>query len=303
MRVIRTKLLRTGFTLIELLVVIAIIAVLIALLLPAVQQARESARRTQCRNNLKQIGLAMHNYHDTFSMFSPLEVMLQEPNGNLYCQPGGLQQWGTRAGAWHIFLFPYIDQAGLYSNMNFETSIGGTANNQAAYRHRTGAYLCPSNPNNQYVQTIFGTPSHIIHYGANIGTNYNNTTLECTKSASGIFWHNSSVKMSDITDGSSNTALAAETLGYTPGGPKGSSGYSTISDFRGKAISASVRFDVPPNSAGLPGFRWFEPGSFHTSGMHILLADGVVRFLNENVDMTTFRGLGSRGLGEKLGEF
>ena len=290
-----------GFTLIELLVVIAIIAVLIALLLPAVQQAREAARRTQCKNNLKQIGLAMHNYHDTFLMFSPLEVMRQEPNGNLYCTPGGLQQWGTRAGAWHIFLLPYIDQAALYRNMDFETSIGGTANNQAAYKKNIEAYLCPSNVNKDYVNG--NIPSHIINYGANIGTAYNNPSIECTKSATGIFWHNSSVRMADISDGTSNTALAAETLGYTPGGPKSSSGYGTIVDFRGTAISASVRFDVPPNSAGLPGYRWFEPGSFHVGGMHLLMADGAVRFINENIDMTTFRGIGTRNGGERIGEF
>src|SRR5689334_25410189 len=109
---------RRAFTLIELLVVIAIIAVLIALLLPAVQQAREAARRTQCKNNLKQIGLALHNYHDTFRLFPPGYV---DRNGNPNLTPDNDlgPGWG-----WAAFLLPYIDQSPLYSPINFNVGVG-----------------------------------------------------------------------------------------------------------------------------------------------------------------------------------
>lgn len=293
-----------GFTLIELLVVISIIAVLIALLLPAVQQARESARRTQCRNNMKQIGLAMHNYHDTFTTFSPLEIMPIDNTGKLVCDPGGLAQWGTRAGAWHNFLLPYIDQAPMYNQINFSTSIGGTAQNQAAFSAFLPAYLCPSNPNSTYVNaSIFGTPSHIINYGANIGTSFSVPNIECTTFANGIYWHDSRVRMADITDGPSNTVLAAETIGYTPGGPKNTAAYQNIVDFRGMAISASVRFTIPPNTAGQPGTRWYEPGSFHVGGMHVVMGDGAVRFVNENIDFNTWQALGTRNGNERISDF
>ncbi len=131
---------RKGFTLIELLVVIAIIAILIALLLPAVQQAREAARRSQCRNNLKQIGLAMHNYHDTFNMFPP---------GNIASIVSG---WGP---SWYMRILPYVDQAPLYNRLNFSGDhpgwawSGGSsgANNGAALNGVKLAFtLCPSSP-------------------------------------------------------------------------------------------------------------------------------------------------------------
>src|SRR4026208_2018828 len=109
---------RFGFTLIELLVVIAIIAILIALLLPAVQQAREAARRTQCRNNLKQLGLALHNYHDNFQSFAP--HIWVSPWTNPGAQVAGVNDWtnGSR-GSWIVRILPYLDQAPLFNQMNF----------------------------------------------------------------------------------------------------------------------------------------------------------------------------------------
>src|SRR5213080_4240479 len=109
---------RTGFTLIELLVVIAIIAVLIALLLPAVQQAREAARRSQCKNNLKQLGIALHNYHDTHRTFPPEKVMQQLTNSLLECE-APTNSWDRVPGNWEILLLPYLDQGPAYNQINF----------------------------------------------------------------------------------------------------------------------------------------------------------------------------------------
>ena len=162
---------RRGFTLIELLVVIAIIAVLIALLLPAVQQARESARRTQCKNNLKQLGLALHNYHDTHNFFPP---------GNVASQVGG---WGP---SWWIFILPYIDQAPVYSSLTFDGSqpgwsccgdASGVANGAVMRRAKINAAICPSSPL-EAMRDTGGGPTTITQYhginGATDGPGFTN---------------------------------------------------------------------------------------------------------------------------------
>ncbi len=293
-----------GLSLVELLVVIAIIGLLVALLLPAVQQAREAARRIQCRNNMKQIGLALHSYHEVFGTFSPLEIVPLDSTGRLSCDPDGLALWGSRAGAWHMFLLPYLDQAAVYHQMDFSTSIDGTPPNKLAYSKGYPVDLCPSNPNADFVApNVLGTPSHIINYGANIGNAFDVQEVECATDGNGIFWHNSRIDISQISDGTSNTCLVAETIGYSPGGPKGTPQYSKIADFRGLAISASVRFNKPPNTAGLPGTRWYDPGSFHTGGLHLLMSDGAVRFVSENVDFGTFRAIGTRNGSEAFSDF
>lgn len=133
--------LRNGFTLIELLVVIAIIAILIALLLPAVQQAREAARRTQCKNNLKQLGLALHNYLDTHSKFPPAEV---HPGD--FITGGRTGGWGGIRGNWVVYLMPFYDQAPAYNTIDFSQSLVNNATNAAVLGQNYEQLLCPSNP-------------------------------------------------------------------------------------------------------------------------------------------------------------
>jgi prepilin-type N-terminal cleavage/methylation domain-containing protein/prepilin-type processing-associated H-X9-DG protein len=194
---------RQGFTLIELLVVIAIIAVLIALLLPAVQAAREAARRIQCTNNLKQLGLGLHNYHSANSMF-PLGSALAPYN------PGQSQIWGCWSA--NALMLNYLEQTPLYSAINFswapepyseptvaQSSQGGNINS-TAYNTKVNLFLCPSDAN--------AGPVNINSYHCSFGTTTNQDPTSCT----GVFAMQLPVGINSITDGTSNTIAYAEAL-------------------------------------------------------------------------------------------
>ena len=192
---------RRAFTLIELLVVIAIIAILIALLLPAVQQAREAARRTQCRNNLKQLGIALHNYHDNFNMFTPNPVaaVSEDPAGPYF------QAWVAWSGL--TMLLPYVDQAPLYNRINFayrwDNNNGGTVNNTMA-RTQLPAYVCPSDPgaNVRYTANMAQTS-----YGLSTGPG-SNWNLSAQPPGFATLYTGSRTR--DIIDGTSNTIAMSE---------------------------------------------------------------------------------------------
>jgi len=201
------RLRKRGFTLIELLVVIAIIAVLIALLLPAVQQAREAARRTQCKNNLKQFALALHNYHDTFKLF-PRSVM-----GSIYDGQGD----GWRSFSAHAYCLPYIDQAPLYNIINFNANAccengGGPPNNDAILnRIKLTAFLCPSDspPVN-----LASPNNYAVCNGSNTGFDADQNQGQ----QNGVLNRYQIVNISGITDGTSNTILASEIITTDQGG-------------------------------------------------------------------------------------
>jgi prepilin-type N-terminal cleavage/methylation domain-containing protein len=320
---------RRAFTLIELLVVIAIIAVLIALLLPAVQQAREAARRTQCKNNLKQLGLALHNYHDNFKGFP---MGKSSPNA---APPS------SGSMSMHPRLLPFIDQAPLYNTIDF--NHGSThANNAAALATNITAFRCPTDPdrmpllaggrNNYYSNTGTGIlndlPSIVVgnvQYGMPI--------------PNGVFYKDSFTRLGHITDGTSNTAMMSERrLG------DGSNGLSTretdtfqpgtypntTDEARDQCRAVNVG-DLTKQGKSNGGVPWLSPdhtttyyyhvltpndlscmyppgriattaNSMHTGGVHVLLCDGAVRFISTNIDLNTWRGIGTREGGEILGD-
>ena len=292
-----------GFTLIELLVVIAIIAVLIALLLPAVQQAREAARRTQCKNNLKQFGLAMHNYHDTFNMFP-----LQASYG-----PAARYHW-----SWIPMVLPFLDQAPLYNQANFSldglnttVNSSGVSNLSIIARNLTAA-LCPSDPNSSTPATRQDDAAAIVlgltNYAVCVGDHINTTTTtgaqntspygnSCTNGSlcRGVItrfgW---SARMRDLTDGTSNTMMVGEVVpskcGWEDWGHQ---------NFATTAHGPNYLFATM--TAGNPECIGYY--SWHTGGVQVLMGDGTVRFISENISGTTYNALASRAGGETISEF
>jgi prepilin-type N-terminal cleavage/methylation domain-containing protein len=315
-----------GFTLIELLVVIAIIAVLIALLLPAVQQAREAARRTQCKNNLKQLVLAIHNYHDTMNIM-PIGAMSNTIGGNGFT--GG--QMGVES-TWAIMILPYLEQAPLY---NLISGVAAPMNavpesSQAlsdATNKSIGAFACPTDPSSGKKTAQWGLVDQndgiCINYAGSCGnTPFTGGTWTSTTSNQGIFYPLSNTRMGDVTDGTSNTFLLGENL-LVPDNT------SSERDWHGRMYRGSwqgVLFhsSAPPNTTAADVMIRCQPStpvntvpctsgagsnlvmysrSLHTGGAHFGLADGQIRFISNNISTQTFQALGTRNGGETLGEF
>jgi prepilin-type N-terminal cleavage/methylation domain-containing protein/prepilin-type processing-associated H-X9-DG protein len=306
---------RRGFTLVELLVVIAIIGVLVALLLPAVQVAREAARRMRCQNNLKQIGLASHSHHDVVGelprAFSP-----------------------TTGLSWHVYILPYIEQQSLYNN--FDTTTVNPSHTAPNRNDPNGLVIVPTYqctscpvkrqlfnpPNNTNGPTDLippntGAPAAVPHYyGVNgpRGGNYPvGTALHegVPAATSGIFQRDGTIRMARITDGTSNTMMVAEMSWYSTlygtrfrTWVRGGDEYSGV--IAGKpAFVVSCRNVTNPIN-GMISANLIVPyndvpfGSQHSGGMNICLGDGSVRFLNQNIGMTTYRALASRDEGENV---
>lgn len=322
---------KRAFTLIELLVVIAIIAVLIALLLPAVQQAREAARRTQCKNGLKQIGLAMHNYDSTYSTF---------PIGSRNDGQGGF------GPSWWAGVLPYMDQAPLYNKLTFSGShcgwVGsgggsGDANGQASNGLLIPTMTCPSSP----LPTLIKVGNYSVvgpHYlgiagsmsGNGFTENRVGTCCSCCSTTAGngqisfggVLLANSVVRLRDLTDGTTNVFMVGEcsnwfgpgqnnptgTDGWLMGSQSNSTSYVGYDQGRSDQITT---INYPPNStiygtsAGVANNYGPNNGlaSAHVGGAHVLLGDGSVRFLSNNMNMQTLRALATRDDGFPVGEF
>ena len=325
------------------LVVIAIIAVLIALLLPAVQQAREAARRSQCKNNLKQIGLALHNYHDSHGMFTPAIYNAGDFGGTTY------YSFSLNHTGWTMLL-PYLDQGPLYNQFNFSLASGPSQRddgapvygwtgspppNQVPTGQILSVYLCPSDSgptrytysgsSGEYMATnaapcnyLFATgrlgeESQIYrYYTSNSITLPNGMTVRYK----GAFGNNGAARIAEITDGTSNSILVGESVKQ-----KASSAYIPLWG-QGKHVGLFGRViaDPDPDHVNNRRYRINMPysatstsssdrpyawvfSSQHEGGAHFLFGDGTVRFISENIDWNTFNLLNYIQDSQPVGEF
>jgi prepilin-type N-terminal cleavage/methylation domain-containing protein len=306
---------RRGFTLIELLVVIAIIGVLVAILLPAVQQAREAARRTMCGNNLKQLGIALHSYHETHSIFPP--GCLAMSNTGVAYAPGNAEPGRTAVTGgwgWSVFVLPYIDQGPLYNALD-PNGNNFPAAPTALTKTVLPIFICPSDASGNIVTStpMGGDGASNGHaksnYPAIFGStsvNYVNTAAQNTR---GMFWYNSNVRIADVSDGTSNTVMVTERLwdGTTSEIRRGAvwagkcPGSNTYLD-AGNKYSNLVRTENHPDWI-VKGLNNNAAMSRHVGGVHFVLGDGGVRFLSENTDGFTYQKLGQMADGLSTGEF
>lgn len=309
-----------GFTLIELLVVISIIAILISLLLPAVQQAREAARRSQCQNNLKQLGLALHNYASAHNVFPPGAV---DGNGNDVHQGNG----EGAGGNWQVFMLPFLEEEGLWQLavpfLNAADPIDGYVLGSSivatSFGHRpVPSLICPTHEYDG--RTILGTTNGSGlegmsrgNYAACYGSGGFGIAAQSVRATGGVFGTNSSVRMADIRDGTSHTVALGElrynsqdqldSRGVWVWGAMGASVFSnstapnsTAADQIPGCVNSIATFPCTTSTTWPTMFAALR--SMHTGGGYATFADGSVKFMSENISSTVWQSLGTRYGGE-----
>jgi prepilin-type N-terminal cleavage/methylation domain-containing protein/prepilin-type processing-associated H-X9-DG protein len=320
---------RRGFTLIELLVVIAIIAILIGLLLPAVQKVREAAARMKCKNNLKQIGLAMHNYHGALQRFPP---------GYLATNPGpGLSDDNGPGWGWGTLLLPYLEQDNLFRQIQLTKDITDPVN-KAARMTSLSVFLCPSDGGNlvftvdrlndvePYQNPLLdsaGNPVQVAH-GNYIGVFGNPEVTPDPGFLSsdpdrgigrrGMLYRNSNIRFADVTDGTSNTLFVGErstNLAYATwtGAVTGGQVPAKVPDPYGFGPEGAPILilghtgddsDVPPHTPNSPVAHVDDFWSRHIQGVNFLMVDGSVRTINDTINPVLWWALGTRSGGEAV---
>jgi prepilin-type N-terminal cleavage/methylation domain-containing protein/prepilin-type processing-associated H-X9-DG protein len=330
----------SGFTLIELLVVIAIIAILIGLLLPAVQKVREAAARAKCQNNLKQIGLALHAYHDSNTYF-PAGYIDGNTNPNSTPDNDVGPGWG-----WAALLLPYLEQGNVYNQINLSQPVG-TGVNASVSQIQLSVFQCPADPYQQAFSVYDSSFSSSIATVASANYVGCNGWAECFNGAGGnppagegpagaagvgIFYRNSKNKMTSVTDGTSNTIFVGErSSNHAP-----STWTGAVAGGRCPAWMATTPFtapNTPPANPSTPGGAYdnadfgeawvlahgnathvpsadnpiFDPDTFYSmhtgKGVNFAFGDGSVRFLTSSINPDTYRGLCTIAGGEVLGNY
>ena len=327
-----------GFTLVELLVVIAIIGVLVALLLPAVQSAREAARRTKCQNNMKQIGLALHNYHDTIKVFPPGNLVFFTPDAN-GCYAGQSAQ--LPGPPWTVLVLPYVEQTALYSSLDFSvrfnaySNLGAQSANTQKCEIPIAAFRCPSynKPPHGWVYTATVVPANgrypplVNNYYACMGggpimTGVTTTEEACyrtnvaggsiTQFKNGLMGVNSRFGLQHCTDGSSNVVLAGEScyqgMELVRGwfnGYYGSGFAANMCGTAGKPNGGKWHYVSLTNATSNQNLHnaintiYF--GGEHPGGCQFVMADGSTQFFNENINLAIYQRLGAMDDGLPVG--
>ena len=338
----RFKVRYKAFTLIELLVVIAIIAVLIALLLPAVQQAREAARRSQCRGNLKQLGLALHNYHDSAKMFPPSRVNSGQVGWSYGSTSPKVPLQFKNATGWTMLL-PYLDQGPMFKRYDHSAAASWSTTygfysaadmagnpdlvNAAIVLTRLPIFECPSDPNPNYFTgvgdgnySISATKTGGARTNYDFNVHYNEYYYQgwafnnAPSTERAMFGANSSTNTTYCKDGLSSTAFVTETVRNVWNGVPpawGHAGHVQVGVAPDMAWNVGINkwgnVSSWPNNAG--AFQqgrlvnWAAAGSLHAAGCHMLMGDGAVRFVNQNIADATLISVSRIADGKPAGEF
>jgi prepilin-type N-terminal cleavage/methylation domain-containing protein/prepilin-type processing-associated H-X9-DG protein len=290
---------RAAFTLIELLVVIAIISILVSLLLPAVQKVREAAARLQCQNNLKQIGLALHNYHGVYKRFPNGYTSGTNPDGS-DSGPG----WG-----WASYLLPFLEQNNLFNQISFSLQISDPANAQPRVAV-VPIFICPSDPKQPETFTVIdanGNPICDVAWSAYVAINGNGGVSDHAADNDGAFLRNRGFRIADITDGLSNTLFVGErstTMSLTTwtGAVTGGIVPSLRDPTAAELAPALVLAHCGPHMPNNPDVTDADAtSSGHILGVNFLFGDGSVHPISQSISMATLDALASRAAGDVPG--